>query len=85
VSVEIEMDGQPLFAVVAPPTGLSHDGASTVYRRAAVSAGSHRFVARMNDGVAGGDDIVGNHSIDLKPGRVLVIDYDAKDGWVFRG
>ena len=83
VSVDIEMDGKPLFAVVAPPTGLSRDGASTIYRRAAVPAGTHRFVARMKDSVAGGYDLVGQHSVDLKPGRVLVIDYDAKDGWVF--
>ena len=85
VAVEIEMDGKPLFAVVAPPPGLAHDGASTVYRRAAVPAGEHRFVARMKDSVAGGYDFVGKRTIDLRPGRVLVIDYDAKDGWVFRG
>ena len=40
--------------VVAPPTGLSRDGASTVYRRVAVPAGTHRFVARLKD-TAGGD------------------------------
>ena len=85
VSVEIEMDGKPLFAVVAPPTGLSHDGASTVFRRAAIPAGAHAFTARMNDSVAGDHDIIGHYSVDLKPGRVLVIDYDAKDGWVFHG
>jgi hypothetical protein len=85
VSVEIEMDGKPLFAVVAPPTGLSHDGASTVFRRAAIPAGAHSFTARMNDSLAGGHDIIGHHSVDLKPGHILVIDYDAKDGWVFHG
>jgi hypothetical protein len=85
VSVEIEMDGKPLFAVVAPPTGLSHDGASTVFRRAAIPAGAHSFTARMNDSIVDGHDIIGHHSVDLKPGHILVIDYDAKDGWVFRG
>jgi hypothetical protein len=85
VAVQIEMDGKPLFALVAPPTGLSRDGATTVYRRATIPAGEHRFVARMKDSVAGGYDTVGNRTIDLKPGRVLVIDFDAKDGWVFRG
>jgi len=85
VAVEIEMDGKPLFALVAPPTGLSRDGASTIYRRAAIPAGAHRFVAKMKDSIAGGYDIVGARTIDLKPGRVLVIDFDAKDGWVFRG
>ena len=85
VEVAIEMDGKPLFALVAPPTGLSRDGASTIYRRAAIPAGAHRFVAKMKDSIAGGYDIVGARTLDLKPGRVLVIDFDAKDGWVFRG
>lgn len=86
VEVAIEMDGKPLFAVVAPPTGLSKDGASTVYRRAAVPAGEHHFVAKMKDTAAGGFGIVRDRKIDLKSGRVLVIDFDAKEGgWVFRG
>ena len=85
VAVEIEMDGKPLFAVVVPPTGLSRDGASTVYRRVAVPAGEHRFVAKMKDTVAGDFGYVGNRTVVLKSGRILVIDFDAKDGWVFRG
>ena len=85
VAVEVEMDGKPLFAVIAPPTGLSRDGASTVYRRATVPAGEHRFVARLKDTVAGEFTFVGDRAIDLEPGRVLVIDFDAKEGgWVFR-
>jgi hypothetical protein len=86
VAVEVEMDGKPLFSVVAPPSGLSRDGASTVYRRVAIPAGSHRFVAKMKDTVDGGFGIVADRAIDLAPGRVLVIDFDAKEGgWVFRG
>jgi len=86
VVVEVEMDGKPLFSIVAPPSGLSSDGASTVYRRVPVPAGAHRFVARLKDTVDGGYGFVGDRTIDLKPGRVLVIDFDAKEGgWVFRG
>jgi hypothetical protein len=86
VEVEIEMDGKPLFAVVAPPTGLSRDGASTVYRRVEVPAGAHSFVVKMKDTATGGFGFVKDHRIDLEAGRVLVIDFDAKEGgWVFRG
>jgi len=86
VGVDIEMDGKPLFALVAEPTGLAKDGASTVYRRIAVPAGAHRVVAKMKDTVAGDFRYVGEYSVDLAPGRVLVIDFDAKEGgWVFRG
>jgi hypothetical protein len=86
VSVEVEMDGKPLFSVVAPPSGLSKDGASTVYRRIAVPAGRHTFVAKMKDTADGGFGFVADRALDLKPGRVLVIDFDGKEGnWVFRG
>ena len=86
VTVEVEMDGKPLFAVVAPPTGLSRDGASTVYRRTNVPAGEHRIVARLKDTVAGNFTFVRDRALELKPGRVLVIDFDPKEGgWVFRG
>jgi hypothetical protein len=86
VEVEVEMDGKPLFKVVAPPTGLSRDGAATVYRRTVVQAGPHRFVARMKDAATGDFGYVMSRGVELGSGRVLVIDFDAKEGgWVFRG
>ena len=86
LEVEIAMDGAPLFAMVVPPTGLSRDGAAAVYRRMPVPAGQHRFVAKMKDTVAGDPGHVVERTVDLKPGRVLVIDFDAKEGgWVFHG
>jgi hypothetical protein len=86
VAVQVTMDGRPLFDVVAPPTGLSKDGASTVYRRIEVPAGEHRFVARLADTADGKVGHTAERAIDLRPGRVLVIDFDAKaGGWVFRG
>ena len=86
VEVEVDMDGKRLFAVVAQPSGLSRDGAATVYRRIAVPAGPHKFVARMKDAATGGFGHVGDRAIELASGRVLVIDFDATEGgWVFRG
>jgi hypothetical protein len=86
VSVEVVMDGRPLFALVAPPRGLSKDGASTVYRRAEVAAGEHRFAARLADTADGHIGYSTERSVDLRPGRVLVIDFDPKEGgFVFRG
>jgi hypothetical protein len=86
LTVEIEMDGKPLFAMVAQPTGFSKDGAATVYRRVAVPAGEHHFVAKMKDTMGGDFGFVGRRTIELKSGRLLVIDFDAKEGgWVFRG
>jgi hypothetical protein len=80
VTVEVALDGKPLFRVVAPPAGLAKDGASTVYRRVPVPAGRYRVTARLSD-VPGGEF---NHSADttveLAPGHVLVIDFDAGKG-----
>lgn len=86
VAIRIEMDGKPLFDVVARPAGLSKDGASTIYRRIAVPAGEHRFAARLKDTAQGDFGHLRELNLDLKPGRVLVIDFDAKaGGWIFRG
>ena len=85
VTVEVEVDGKPLFAVTAPPSGFARDGASSIYRRVAVPAGSHRFVARMRDSAAGEFTFVADRTVDLQAGRVLVLDFDAnRGGWIFR-
>lgn len=86
IEVEVEMDGKPLFKMSAAPTGLSRDGAATVYRRTVVAAGPHRFVAKMKDTATGDFGYVMSRGVELGSGRVLVIDFDAKEGgWVFRG
>lgn len=86
VTVEIVLDGAPLLRVVAPPSGFAKDGASTVYRRVPVSAGTHRIVARLADAADGEFNHQGDATVDLAPGHVLVIDFDAaRGGFVFRG
>ncbi len=80
VTVELEFDGQLVVQVVAPPSGLTRDGASTVYRRLPVAAGTHRIVARLKDRVGGDFNYVRDVELELKPGRVLVIDFHAATG-----
>ena len=77
VVVELEMDGQPLYDAVLPPSGLAHDGVSSVYRRVPVRAGTHRFVVRLKDTEQGGFGYVREQAVSLAPGRVLVIDFKA--------
>ncbi len=85
VTVEVALDGDPLFRVSAAPSGLAKDGASTVYRRVEVPAGTHRISARLSDIPGGQFNHSGEATIDLAPGRVLVIDFDAgKGGFLFR-
>jgi hypothetical protein len=85
VTVELELDGKLLFRVVASPTGLSKDGASTVYRRLPVAAGRHRLVARLSDTATGSFNHFGEVTVDLGPGDALVVDFNAgKGGFQFR-
>lgn len=86
VTVEVALDGAPLFRIVAPPSGLARDGASTVYRRVEIPAGTHRIAARLADGPDGAFNHTADKTFELAPGRVLVIDFDAsKGGFVFHG
>lgn len=86
VRLEVMLDGAPLFSVVAPPSGFSKDGASTIYRRAPVAAGEHRIGARLSDAPGGEFTFSSDTTIDLRPGHVVVIDFDAtKGGFVFHG
>ncbi|MDH5536525.1 MAG: hypothetical protein OEZ08_13280 [Betaproteobacteria bacterium] len=85
VTVEIELNGKPLYRIVAPPAGLSADGASTVYRRLVVPAGRHVVRARLSDNALGEFNYVAERTIDLAAGRVLLIDFNATaGGFVFK-
>ena len=60
-------------------------GASTIYRRVPVAAGRHRIGARLADNSAGEFTFAHAATVDLAPGRVIVIDFDpAQGGFVFR-
>jgi hypothetical protein len=80
VKVEVEMDGRVLYRISAPPSGLRHDLPSAVYRRLDVPAGRHVFRARLADTADGAFRHEGRATVDLPPGRVLVIDYAASRG-----
>jgi len=85
VTVELEMDGALVYRIVATPSGLRRDLASTVYWRRAVSAGAHRFTARLKDKREGDFNYVREIAVTLEPGRVLVIDFDpGRGGFIFR-
>jgi hypothetical protein len=85
VTVEVEMDGRLLARTSAHSSGLEHDLPSSIYRRLEVPAGPHAFRARLADDAQGAFHHEGAASVDLAPGRVLVIDYVAsRGGFEFR-
>lgn len=83
--VEVEMDGTVIHSVTAAPSGLSRDGAATVYRKTTVPAGRHVFRARLADGPDGTFGHQVERTLDLVAGQALLIDYvPAQGGFVFR-
>ena len=83
VSVEVDLDGAPAYRHVAAPSGLSRDGASTVYHRIPVLAGEHRLAIRLNDDArASGFNYRREETVTLKPGKVLVIDFNREAGGI---
>jgi hypothetical protein len=77
IVVELDVDGAPAFRHTAKPSGLSRDGAASVYHRLALGAGTHRVSVRMKDDAR---SPVFKHQRDetvtLKPAQILVIDFD---------
>jgi len=81
LTVELDIDGVPAARVLAPPAGLSGDGASAVYRRLTVAAGERLITVRMRDD-AGSEGFTHRleRRVALAPAQVLVIDFDADKG-----
>lgn len=84
VLVELDMDGAPLYRASLPPPGLARDGAASVYHRAVVPAGSHRFTARLSDQAGGEFNHRGEASVTLAPAQILVVEFHRDAGFRFR-
>lgn len=83
VSVEIEIDGQRVYAATAQPSGLSHDGVAAMYQRMPVTAGAHDLVVRLRDSARrDGFDHVRSERVTLAPAEILVIDFSAEHGGI---
>jgi hypothetical protein len=77
IVVELDVDGALAYRHSAQPSGLSKDGASSVYHRLALDAGQHRVTVRMKDDARStGFDHVREETVTLAPAQILVIDFD---------
>ncbi len=82
VAIEVELDGRTILSQVAPPSGLSRDGASAVYHRLDLPAGEHRIVVRLRDKPGDAFNHTREATLKLAPAQVLVIDFDAEKGGI---
>lgn len=82
VEIEVALDGATVYRHVAEPSGLSHDGASSVYHRMNVAAGEHRIAVRLKDGPGAAFGYTREATVRLAPAQVLVIDFDPQQGGI---
>jgi hypothetical protein len=83
VIVELELDGAPLYRESLSPSGLSRDGAASVYRRFVVPAGTHRLAARLSDNAEGEFNYRGERTVTLAPAQIVVVEFHAAAGFQF--
>jgi hypothetical protein len=83
ITVEVDIDGRAALRRVAPPSGLSRDGASALYQRTQLSAGTHHIAVRLNDDVRiAGFNHTREATVTLQPAQILVIDFDPEKGGI---
>lgn len=80
VVVELEMDGKQLYHEILRPTGLAHSSNANIYRRIPVKAGLHTLKARLRDHAGDDFNYVHEETVNLAPGRIMVIDFKAATG-----
>lgn len=86
VLVEVVLDGDLRYREEVAPSGLSGDGASSVYQRIPVAAGAHRVQVSVRDSArAEGFDYLREEVVTLKPRQIIVVDFRAEaGGLIFR-
>jgi hypothetical protein len=81
--VRVELDGAPLYDEVLEPKGLTRDGAASAYKTFPVSAGDHRIRVLLRDTTRiQGFNYERAAEVELRPGQVLTIDFNAARGGV---
>ena len=77
LQVEFSVDDTVLYASTLVPSGLWRDGKSTVYQRIRITTGSHVLHIRMSDsGTPGQFNFAHTETVDMQPGRNLVVFFD---------
>lgn len=85
VVLELDLNGAPLLHASLPPTGLSGDGPSQLYRRFVLPAGDYTIAARLRDTRrATGFDHETTREVHLAAGQNLVVDFRPDSGFIIR-
>ena len=71
--LELMSNGELLYRGEIRPSGLWEDGKANVYERIVIPAGRHEIRARMNDSGSDGFDVERSVTLDVTPGRNVVV------------
>lgn len=86
VTIQLTIDGTPIYEAVLKPGGLSSDGQAQTYEKFIVAAGKHVILARLRDSKrTEGFDYESRFETELAPWQNLAIDFKAEQGgFLFR-
>ncbi|HND14780.1 MAG TPA: hypothetical protein PLN78_07365, partial [Pseudomonadales bacterium] len=80
LELELVVNGKMRFSERIEPRGLHHDGMASTYHRINVPAGSVSLTVRMKDRLDQKEfPYVAERQFDLRPGQVLLIDFDSQE------
>lgn len=81
LTVELDVDGNTVIRLVAPPSGLWSDGPASIYETFELAAGQHRITARLRDTArADGWDYSHTEDVNLEVARYFTVTFRAKSG-----
>ena len=81
LTVRLEIDGELLAQIEAPPSGLWNDGPASVYERFEVEPGPHKITAKLRQSArADGWDFAHSEDVMLAAGRYFTITFRAETG-----
>lgn len=81
LTVELEVDGEIVRHIVAPPSGLWNDGAASIYERFEISPGEHTITVRLRETAREeGWDYAHTETVQLEAGRYFTITFRARSG-----
>ena len=81
LTVELEVDGEVILQLEAPPSGLWNDGPASVYERFEIEPGEHTLTARLRDSDRDqGWDYTQTENVTLEAGRYFTVTFSANTG-----
>lgn len=81
LTIELEIDGQLLLRLEAPPSGLWNDGPASVYETFEVLPGEHTVTARLRDSArVNGWDFSATTRATFEPGRYFTVTFAPENG-----